>query len=177
PTDERLLPLLFKALDANPSNDEAGYIAEVLLAEGGHLQHVQKLQDRRAQLTEETSEKVRLLRHFANVWQVRLNNPEMAGYFHHQALDVAYSHGNFAGEDGEASWHVAAFRKLVEQADSAGNADALVPLAQRGMMVIEDTTDAALVGLLAGQLAWRRFGDVDTARSFFVHAVESAPQH
>jgi tetratricopeptide (TPR) repeat protein len=177
PTDERLLPLLFKALDADPNNDEAGYVAEVILAEAGHLQHVQKLQDRRVLLTSEVPEKVRLLRHFANVWQVRLNNPAMAAYFHHQALDLVYQHGNFAGEDGEVSWHVAAFRKLVEHADAAGNADTLVPLAQRGMMVIEDTTDAALVGLLAGQLAWRKFDDVGTARSFFVHAVESAPQH
>jgi golgin subfamily B member 1 len=177
PADERLLPLLFKALDADPCNDEAGTMAEVLLAEGGHLQHIQKLQDRRVALTSEPSEKVRLLRHFATIWQVRLNNPDMAAYFYHQALDIAYQHGNFAGEDGEVSWHVAAFRKLVEHADAAGNADALVPLAQRGMMVIEDTTDAALVGLLAGRLAWRKFGDIDTARSFFVHAIESAPQH
>jgi tetratricopeptide (TPR) repeat protein len=50
PEDPRLLPLLFKALDADPSNDEAGYIAETMLAAGGHLQHIQKLQDRRAAL-------------------------------------------------------------------------------------------------------------------------------
>jgi tetratricopeptide (TPR) repeat protein len=148
--DTRLLPLLFKALDADPSNDEAGYIAEVLLSEGGHLQHVQKLQDRRLQLSEDEVEKVRLLRNFATVWKVRLNNPEMAAYFYHQVLDLVYTSGNFVGEDGEGSWHVAAFRLLVEHADATGNADALVPLAQRGLMVIEDTNDAALVGLLAG---------------------------
>ncbi|MCA9704331.1 MAG: hypothetical protein KDK70_00620, partial [Myxococcales bacterium] len=175
--DPRLLPLLFKALDADPSNDEAGYIAEVMLAEGGHLQHVQKLQDRRVTLTQDEGEKLRLLRNFANVWQVRLNNPEMAAYFYHQALDLAYTSGHFAGEDGEVSWHVAAFRTLVEHAETTGNADALVPLAQRGLMVIENTTDAALLGLLAGQLAWRKFGDEETARALFLQAVEVAPQH
>ena len=116
------------------------------MPEGGHLQHIQKLQDRRVQLTSDLAEKVRLLRHFATIWQVRLNNADMSAYFYHQALDLVYQHGNFAGEDGEVSWHVAAYRKLVEHADTAGNADALVPLAQRGMMVIEDTIDAALVG-------------------------------
>ena len=38
--DQRLLPLVFKALDADPLNDEAGYIAETMLAAGGHLQHI-----------------------------------------------------------------------------------------------------------------------------------------
>ena len=47
PEDGRLLPLLFKALEADPKNEEAGYLAETLLAAAGQLQHIQKLQDRR----------------------------------------------------------------------------------------------------------------------------------
>jgi tetratricopeptide (TPR) repeat protein len=38
PEDERLLPLLFKALDAVPTDEEAAFIAETMLAAGGHLQ-------------------------------------------------------------------------------------------------------------------------------------------
>ena len=93
PDDQRLLPLLFKALDANPLNHEAAYVAETMLAAGGHLQHIQKLQDRRVALIQEPADKVAILRDFALIWQVRLNNADMASYFYRQALEYAYSIG------------------------------------------------------------------------------------
>ena len=109
PEDDRLLPLLFKALEADPHNHEAGFLSEKLLADLGQLQHVQKLQDRRVSMLETDAEKVDLLRHFGNVWEVRLNNPQMAAYFFHQALDLAYGAGTL-GTGEETLWNVAAFR-------------------------------------------------------------------
>src|SRR5690606_34631812 len=100
------------------------------LAEAGHLQHIQKLQDRRVSLVDDEAEKVALLKGFASTWQVRLNNPDMAVYFYHQALDLAYGSGrDINGDAPEHVWHVAAFRNLVQQAETSGQADSLVPLA------------------------------------------------
>ena len=117
PEDERLLPLLFKALDANPLNEEAGFVAESLLAGGGHLQHIQKLQDRRASLVDEIGQRVALLRSFAIAWQIRpsLNNPDMAAYFYRQALEIGYSVGvAFPG-------HLAAYRSVKTSAAESGS--------------------------------------------------------
>jgi hypothetical protein len=110
------LPLLFKALDADPLNDEAGYIAETQLAAGGHLQHIQKLQDRRAALVQDPEQKVKLLRDFALIWQVRLNNADMASYFYRQALEYAYSIGGATLKD-EAGQRLAPRRVLPAQED------------------------------------------------------------
>lgn len=178
PEDPRLLPLLFKALDSNPRNEEAGFLAETMLADAGQLQHIQKLQDRRASLVDDIAEKVDLLRKFAMTWLVRLNNPEMAVYFFHQALDIAYGVPEFVnGQDSVNAWHVAAYRNLVHQAETSGQADSLVPLAKRALDVISDPDERAIIALLAGQLAWRKFNDTDTARGFFARAALVAPQH
>ncbi|MCA9699847.1 MAG: hypothetical protein KC431_20145, partial [Myxococcales bacterium] len=81
PDDPRLLPMLFKALDAEPTDEEAAFVCETLLASGGHLQHIQQLQDRRASLIADDGDRARLLTEFGNIWQVRLQNPDMAAYF------------------------------------------------------------------------------------------------
>ncbi|MBP7288872.1 MAG: tetratricopeptide repeat protein [Nannocystaceae bacterium] len=175
PDDARLLPCVFKSLDADPSNDEAAFLAETLLAATGNLQHVQKLQDRRVSHCTTPHDRLRALLSAANVWQVRLNKPEMASYFYHQALELAVSQGEFDVGFGD-EWHLAAFRQLVQTADASGNADALVPLAERAIAVLDDV-DAAILALSAGELAWKKFKDVDTARHFFARAARHAPEH
>ncbi len=175
PDDPRLLPCAFKALDADPSNNEAGFIAETLLAATGHLQHVQKLQDRRVAHTDDPTARLRLMLHAARVWQVRLNKPEMAAYFHHQALDLALEHRLFDVGFGR-DWHLAAYRRLLQAADELGNADSLIPLAERAVGVF-DEHDAAIMALSAGELAWRKFKDVETARRFFARAAKFADSH
>ncbi len=174
PDDPRVLPIVFKALDAEPMNQEAGYLAETLLAASGHLQHVQKLMDRRVSLVEDATEKLGLLRHCASVWGVRLNNSEMAAYFWRQALELAYAE-DLLGTAGD--WHVGAYRTLKQHAVESGEADGLVPLAERGLGIIADSVNGALVALQAGEIAWRQFNDPDTARSFFEKAVAHAPDH
>jgi tetratricopeptide (TPR) repeat protein len=175
PDDQRLLPLLFKALEADPLNDEAGYIAETLLAAGNHLQHIQKLQDRRVALVQDLPRKVALLRQFALVWQVRLNNGDMASYFYRQALEYAYTLGEatLKDEDG-GDWHVGAFYLLKKTAERTGNAEGLVELGARGLQVITDPRDAALVALTSGEIAWKLRNDVETARSLFGWAANVA---
>jgi len=178
PEDPRLLPLLFKSLDANPSNDEAGFVAESLLAQAGQIQVIQKLHDRRASMIQDERGRIEMLRYFANIWNVRLNNLDMAAYFYYQALELVYgSDAYFAQSNQSVMWHVAAFRTLVQQAETTGQADALVPLAQRGLEVIRDANERGLVALLAAQIAWRKFDDVDTARTLLGHAIEHAPNH
>ena len=81
------------------------------------------------------------------------------------------------GTAGETLWNVGAFRKLMLNADASGQADVLVPLAERGLTALRDPGEAALVSLSAGELAWRKFNDVDTARRFFLQAYEAAPDH
>src|SRR5690606_33326879 len=105
PEDPRLLPMIFKTLDADPLNEQAGYLAETMLAGTGHLQHVQKLQDRRVGNVADARTKLTLLVQFGNIWQVRLNNPPMAAYFFRQALELSYTTADlhFPG-------HVAAYR-------------------------------------------------------------------
>ncbi|MCA9720789.1 MAG: hypothetical protein KC468_39370, partial [Myxococcales bacterium] len=180
PDDQRLLPLLFKALDANPLNEEAGFVAESLLAGGGHLQHIQKLQDRRASLVDEIGQRVALLRSFAIAWQIRpsLNNPDMAAYFYRQALELAYSTGSETLADTKGHpWHVGAFRMLKIQADQQGRADGLVDLAQRGIALIPDDDDRALVALSAGEIAWKVDNNVESARGLFAIAQSLAANH
>ncbi|HRI08901.1 MAG TPA: hypothetical protein PKW35_13860, partial [Nannocystaceae bacterium] len=173
PEDPRLLPYLFKALDAHPLHAEAGYVAETLLAAGGHLQHIQKLQDRRVSLVDEPITKVALLREFAAVWQVRLNNVEMAAYFYRQALELAYSLGGAALVDERAfPWHVGAFHLLCMQAQSRQATDGLVELAARGLTVISEQQDAAMVALYAAELAWRFGNDVETAYAGLKKAMD-----
>ncbi|RMG99750.1 MAG: tetratricopeptide repeat protein [Deltaproteobacteria bacterium] len=176
PEDPRLLPLLFKALDAYPLEEEAGFLAETLLAQAGHLQHIQKLQDRRASLVEDAAARVDLLRSFASMWSVRMSNMDMAAYFYRQALETAYGTGVHIGDD-QIGWHIGAFRLLKEQAAQGGQADGLIPLAERGLSVVSDPVDKAILALLAGDLAWHAFQDVETARSFFQRAAELAPSH
>ncbi|MEZ4452382.1 MAG: tetratricopeptide repeat protein [Nannocystaceae bacterium] len=175
PEDQRLLPLLFKALDANPLHEEAAFVAEVTLAASGHLQHIQKLQDRRASLVDDVAEKTRLLRGFATVWQVRLNNIEMAAYFYRQSLEYAFAQGQdtLADERGHA-WHVGAFHLLKLQAEGRQSTDGLVELAARGLTVISVPQDAAMIALEGAELAWRFGNDVDTARHLFSQAAEYA---
>ncbi len=175
PDDQRRLPCVFKALDADPSNDEAAFLAETALAATGNLQLVQKLQDRRAAHCDDARERLRVLLGAAIAWQVRLNKPEMASYFFHQALELAVSQGEFDVGYGE-DWQLAAFRQLVQTADASGNADALIPLAERAVAVLDDI-DASIVALSAGELAWKKFKDVDTARRFFARAAKHAPEH
>ncbi|MBK8260921.1 MAG: tetratricopeptide repeat protein [Nannocystis sp.] len=174
--DQRLLPLLFKALDASPQHAEAGYVAEVLLAAGGHLQHIQKLQDRRVSLVDGPAEKILLLRTFATVWQVRLNNVEMAAYFYRQALELTYSLGGATLLDERSfPWHVGAFHLLYLQALQHQATDTLVELAGRGLAVIPDAQDAALVALYAADLAWRFGNDLEAARHLFSQAGSVLP--
>jgi golgin subfamily B member 1 len=177
PEDERLMPLIFKALDAHPLNEEAGFLAETLLSAGGHLQHIQKLQDRRLSLVQDDQERLALLRRFALVWQTRLGSPEMATYFHHQALDLAYESGSFGGSDGSTEWHMAAYRQLVQQADASGQADSLIPLAERALGAVTDPVEKAILALQAGELAWRKFNDQEIAGKFLREAVSAAPDH
>src|SRR5690606_3398908 len=122
PDDARLLPMLFKALDAQPTDQEAAFMAETILAAGGHLQHIQQLQDRRASLIADPAERVRLLAHFGDIWQVRLQNQEMAAYFYRQALEIAY-------EDPAAAFpgHLAAFRSVKTAGAESGLIDGIVP--------------------------------------------------
>ncbi|MCB9706038.1 MAG: hypothetical protein H6711_29535 [Myxococcales bacterium] len=175
PEDPRLLPLLFKALDASPNNDEAGFVAETLLAAGGHLQHIQKLQDRRVSLVDDVAEKVRLFRNFAAVWQVRLNNVDMAGYFYRQALEYAYAvGGEVLRDDRGYPWHVGAFYILKQGAESRQAPEGLVELGMRGLSVISEPQDAAMIAIAAAELAWRLGNDVDTARHLFSQAAEHA---
>ena len=176
PDDPRLLPLLFKALDAYPLEEEAGFLAETLLAQAGHLQHVQKLQDRRASLIEDATARVDLLRSFAAMWSVRMSNAEMAAYFLRQALETAYGSAVGLGDD-QIGWHIGAYRLLKEQASAGGQADGLIPLAERGLSAIADPVDATLLALLAGELAWRQFQDAATAQTFFTRAFEHAASH
>ncbi len=176
PEDDRLLPLLFKALEADPRNDEAGYLADTLLATAGQLQHVQKLQDRRVSLIEDDNEKVDMLRSFGDIWDVRLNNPQMAAYFFHQALDLAYSNGALGSAE-DTLWNVAAFRKLVATANESGQSDALIPLAERGIASLKDPAERVLLALEAGTFAWNSFEDAATAGRFLGLAVDVAPDH
>jgi hypothetical protein len=112
-----------------------------LLAAGGHLQHIQKLQDRRAALVQEQGRKVKLLRQFALIWQVRLNNADMASYFYRQALEYAYSLGEATLKDeAELDWHLGAFYLLKKTAERTNNAEGLVELGARGLAVITDPT-------------------------------------
>ncbi|TPV92869.1 MAG: tetratricopeptide repeat protein [Myxococcales bacterium FL481] len=171
PQDPRLLPLLFKALEADPSNDEAGFIAEILLAQAGQLQHVQKLQDRRASLATDDEERLRLFLQFAGVWQVRLNNPAMAAYLYRQALELAY------GAAEVPPWHLAAYRAVRIAADEAGDADGLVPLAERGLKVVKDQDELAALAIEAGDVAWRTLKDNKTAAAFFQRAGAELQGH
>ena len=178
PEDQRLLPLVFKALDADPLNEEAGYIAETMLAAGGHLQHIQKLQDRRAALVQAPEQKVALLRQFALIWQVRLNNADMASYFYRQALEYAYSLGGATLKDDQGGdWHLGAFYLLKKTAERTGSSDGLVELGARGLAVITDPVDAALIALVTGEIAWKLRQDVDTARSLLGWAANVAAKH
>jgi tetratricopeptide (TPR) repeat protein len=173
PEDPRLLPLLFKALDADPTNDEAGFIAETMLAAGGHLQHIQQLQDRRSSLVDDPEAKIAMLEAFAATWQVRLNNAEMTAYFHRQALELAYG----GAWQPTFHWHIGAYRALKAQAEQSGNADGLVPLAERGLDIVGDETDAALIAIDAADLAWRQVNDVDAARRLLSRAARALPDH
>jgi len=177
PEDPKLLPLLFKALDANPLNTEAAFIAETMLAVGGHLQHIQKLQDRRASLIDDDERRIALLRDFAITWQVRLNNSEMAAYFYRQALELAYRTGTLSVDEVGSDWHLAAYRAVKLQAEHTGNADGLIPLAERALSVLQSDIDSSLIALQAGEIAWRQFGDIETARKLFERAAPSAPKH
>ena len=178
PDDQRLLPLLFKALDADPLNDEAGYIAETQLAAGGHLQHIQKLQDRRVALAPTPEQKVAILRDFALIWQVRLNNADMASYFYRQALEYAYSSGGETLKDAQGNdWHLGAFYLLKKNGERTGQTDGLVELGARGLAVISDPIDAALIALVSGEIAWKLRQDVDTARSLLGWAANVAANH
>lgn len=172
PEDPRLLPLLFKTLEADPGHDEAGFVAEMLLANAGQLQHIQKLQDRRASLATNDEERLRLLVQFAVVWQVRLNNNAMAAYFYRQALEIAYASANVA-----APWHLAAYRAVKSAAEEAGDADGLVPLAERGLSVVTDADEIATLAIEAGEVAWRTLQDSKTAASLFQRAGDEGRQH
>ncbi|EDM74366.1 tetratricopeptide repeat protein, partial [Plesiocystis pacifica SIR-1] len=125
PEDPRLLPLLFKALDAEPRDQEAAFVTDTILAAGGHLQHIQQLQDRRASLVEDTESRIAMLVEFGNIWQVRLQNPDMAAYFYRQALDLGY------GEGVAFSGHIAAYRNVKTAAVSSGATEGVVELAER----------------------------------------------
>jgi golgin subfamily B member 1 len=171
PADPRVLPLVFKALDADPHNEEAGFIAELVLAAGGHLQHIQKLMDRRANLVERPAARLELLLHFASVWQVRLNNPQMSAYFYRQALELAYGEGFFG------PWHLAAYRAVKRQAQESGQAEGIVELADKALAAMSDPVDRAILALEAGELAWQANKDVDTARRLLVIANQAAPDH
>jgi len=170
PSDERLLPLLFKALDAHPRNDEAGFIAETILAAGNHLQHIQKLMDRRVSLIDDKAVKVEMLNDFANIWQVRLNNPGMAAYFYRQALQLAYD-AKSAGD-----WHLAAYRAVKAAAEEQGEANGVVPLGEQGIEVTQGD-DRALLAVEVAELAWRAANDVDKARSLLASAHTAVPEH
>jgi tetratricopeptide (TPR) repeat protein len=178
PDDQRLLPLLFKALDADPLNDEAGYMAETQLAAGGHLQHIQKLQDRRVALAPTPEQKVAILRDFALIWQVRLNNADMASYFYRQALEYAYSIGGETLRDSKGNdWHLGAFYLLKKNAERTAQTDGLVELGARGLAVISDPIDAALIAVVSGEIAWKLRQDVETARSLLGWAANVAANH
>ena len=178
PDDQRLLPLLFKALDADPLSYEAAYVAETMLAAGGHLQHIQKLQDRRVALIQEPADKVAILRDFALIWQVRLNNADMASYFYRQALEYAYSIGGETLRDPQGGdWHLGAFYLLKKTAERTGSAEGLVELGARGLSVISDPIDAALIAITSGEIAWKLRNDVETARSLLGWAASVASNH
>ena len=70
--------------------------------------------------------RTRLLTHFGNIWQVRLQNPEMASYFYRQALEIAY-------EDPSAAFsgHLAAFRSVKTVGAESGIVEGIVSLAER----------------------------------------------
>ena len=55
--------------------------------------------------------------------------------------------------------------------------DELIPMFRRRLSGVDALPQLSILGLLAGQLAWRKFGDEESARSFFVQSVELAPQH
>ena len=170
--DPRLLQLLFKALDADPLDEEAAFMAETALANGGHLQTIQQLQDRRASLIDDLATRARLLTHFGNIWQVRLQNPEMAAYFYRQALELAYADRS-AGFTG----HLAAFRAIKDAAANSGELDGILPLAERGLGLLDDPDEATVIALQAGELAWRGANDLDTARRLLGFAAQRAPDH
>src|SRR5690606_4463724 len=172
PEDARLLPMLFKCLDARPDDQEAAFMAETILAVGGHLQHIQQLQDRRASLIADPAARVRLLAHFGDIWQVRLQNPEMAAYFYRQALEIAY-------DDATAAFrgHLAAFRAGTIAAAESGQVAGIVPLAERGLSMLDDVGDATVIALQAGGLAWRSANDVETARRLLGFAAHHAASH
>ncbi|MEE9384726.1 MAG: tetratricopeptide repeat protein [Nannocystaceae bacterium] len=172
--DERLLPLLFKTLEADPSNDEAGFLAETLLADAGQLQHIQKLQDRRAKRASDEVEHLRLLSQAALVWQIRLDNPSMAAYFHRRALELVYVEG---GETPEAAWHLAAYRSVKVEAQKTGEIDGLVPLAERGLAILDDQDEIAVLAIEAGELAWRQLHDQETAARLFERAGDRGKEH
>ena len=166
PEDPRLLPTLFKALDANPQDAEAGFVAELLLQQGGHLQHIQALQDRRASLIEDIGQRITALAEFGTIWQVRLQNPEMAAYFYRQALELAYEYG--AGDN--FPWHIAAFRAVRTVGPDAD----LIVLGDKGLANLSDPNDASLLALQAGELAWQ-LEDIESARRLLAFASERAP--
>lgn len=174
--DDKLLPLLFKAIDSNPRNLEAFTLAETLLAADERPQYLQKLQDRRVSLLDDPVEKIEALKQAAEIWQLRLNHAEMSAYFFQQALDLAYEHPGYVNSDA-GRWHIAAFRFLTAQTSMDGLADTLIPLAKRGITAVEDAVDRALLAEFAGKLAWQRFNDTDTARRLLEVAAEELPQH
>ncbi len=78
---------------------------------------------------------------------MRLNNADMAAYFFRQALEYAYSIGvSVLKDENDADWHLGAFHMLKKAAERTGNSEGLVELAARGLQVITDQTDAALLG-------------------------------
>lgn len=151
PNSELIPPFLFKALDADPLCDDAGYLAELQLAERGHLPFVQRLQDRRAAAVPDLCKRAELLRQFASVWLVRYNQPETSAHFTKKALELVYHEDDFEVPRD----HLASFRLLAANADAAGGVDSLVPLAQRGLEKLEGHEDRGLLAIQAAGLAQR----------------------
>src|SRR5690606_12051696 len=73
--------------------------------------------------------------------------------------------------------HLAAFRAVTIAAAESGQVDGIVPLAERGLSMLDDVGDATVIALQAGELAWRSANDVETARRLLGFAAHHAASH
>ncbi|MCA9664794.1 MAG: tetratricopeptide repeat protein, partial [Myxococcales bacterium] len=161
PDDSTREDLLRKAVEFDPTNIEANFLLESLLADSGRQSEIVELQEARAANVDDT-ERARMYRDFASQWAIRFVDMPTTARFYDFALR-SYYNGNADHFPG----HLAAYNLLREVRGPQGAWAELLELADSGLRAPLLEEDQVVLATQAAEIAWREVGDVERAAGYY----------
>lgn len=169
PDDPRIEAMARRVLAAEPQNESASFLLELVLAAKERWDDLQAHHETRAQAASSSEERAALYRRFAFEWVQRFRDRDRGALFFSKAVVAASQNGH-----SHLRSLVAAFSLLRESLGARSDWEQFLSLADQILPFVSGS-QKLYVAAQAGVVAWKHVEDLDRAVLYFGMVRELAP--